>query len=165
MQLTPRYDGPPVIAIEVGPQDMAVPVMRQRRRLQDLLATFGEEQWAHQSRCAEWRVQDVVTHLWEVNTFWTYSIQCGLNGEPTRFLATFDPVASPAKSVGRARDRSTAEVFTAFAESNDGLAATLDSLDDDGWNTVAEAPLGHIAIRALACHALWDGWIHERDIA
>ena len=51
-----------------------------------------------------------------------------------------------------------------FREGVDGLAAALDGLDADGWETLAEAPPGHIPIRALALHALWDGWVHERDI-
>jgi hypothetical protein len=29
---------------------------------------------------------------------------------------------------------------------------------------LAEAPPGHIAISAVAHHALWDSWVHERDI-
>ena len=38
-------------------------------------------------------------------------------------------------------------------------------LDDAGWSTVAESPIGHVPIRLLVLHALWDSWIHERDIA
>ena len=29
----------------------------------------------------------------------------------------------------------------------------------------AESPAGHVPIRLLAYHALWDSWVHERDIA
>ncbi len=29
---------------------------------------------------------------------------------------------------------------------------------------LAEAPPGHLALRVAALHALWDGWVHERDI-
>ena len=32
------------------------------------------------------------------------------------------------------------------------------------WSTLAEAPAGHLPIRLLAHHALWDSWVHERDI-
>ncbi len=39
------------------------------------------------------------------------------------------------------------------------------ALDDDGWSTLGEAPPGFLPIRLLAAHALWDSWIHERDIA
>ncbi len=30
---------------------------------------------------------------------------------------------------------------------------------------LAETPAGHVPIRLLAHHALWDSWIHERDVA
>ncbi len=29
---------------------------------------------------------------------------------------------------------------------------------------MAEAPAGHMALSAVASHALWDAWVHERDI-
>jgi hypothetical protein len=41
----------------------------------------------------------------------------------------------------------------------------MDQLDDDGWVVRAEAPPGHLPIRLVAHHALWDCWVHERDIA
>ena len=31
-------------------------------------------------------------------------------------------------------------------------------------STLAEAPPGHLEIRLVVLHALWDAWIHERDI-
>ena len=33
-----------------------------------------------------------------------------------------------------------------------------------GWSAPAESPAGHVPIRLLAHHALWDCWVHERDI-
>jgi hypothetical protein len=33
-----------------------------------------------------------------------------------------------------------------------------------GWATIAEAPPGHVPSRVVAHHALWDAWVHERDI-
>jgi hypothetical protein len=49
--------------------------------------------------------------------------------------------------------------------SNDGFLGVLSGLDDDGWMTLAETPPGHLPIRLLASHAVWDTWVHERDIA
>src|ERR1700750_2286699 len=40
MQLTPRYDGEPILAIEGEPDDVLVPVVRQRRRLEALLSAI-----------------------------------------------------------------------------------------------------------------------------
>jgi len=31
-------------------------------------------------------------------------------------------------------------------------------------HTVAESPVGHVSLRLVMQHALWDSWVHERDI-
>ncbi len=51
-----------------------------------------------------------------------------------------------------------------FVETNDALFELVDALDDAGWAMTAESPAGHVSIRLLAHHALWDAWIHERDV-
>jgi hypothetical protein len=100
-----------------------------------------------------------------VNGFWEASVKGGLAGTPTRILASFDPAAHPPLLVEPMRALSGAEVLDQFVTSNQGFLDALASLDDDGWATVAESPPGHVPIRLLAAHALWDSWIHERDIA
>lgn len=164
MQLTPWYGDDPIIELDGDPAAIAVPVIRQRRRLVEILGTFSEEQWAHPSRCEGWSNRDVITHLHSTNQFWGFSVAFGLKGEPTQFLATFDPVATPAQLVADAPDISNTELLDQFAASCESLAAQADALDDDGWRTPAEAPCGHVAISTLAHHALWDSLIHERDI-
>ncbi|MEX2292875.1 MAG: maleylpyruvate isomerase family mycothiol-dependent enzyme [Acidimicrobiales bacterium] len=163
MQLTPRYDGPTVLSIEVRDEGTH-PVMRQRRRLEARLQDLDAADWQRPSRCTGWTVQDVVTHLTSTNTFWAISIQAGLAGNPTRFLASFDPVASPAQLVEQARGTSVSETLRQFSEGVDAMADALDAVGADGWDVLAEAPPGHLPIRLVADHALWDAWIHERDI-
>ena len=109
-------------------------------------------------------MQDVISHLVSTNHFWAVSIGAGRGGEPTRYLATFDPVASPAAMVDGVRSLPWATVLEQFVESNEALAESVAGLDADGWETLAEAPPGHVPMRAVALHALWDAWIHERDI-
>ena len=164
MQLRPRYGTDPVITLDGWPSDILGPVMRQRRRLARTLASFDEQQWANPSRCAGWSSRDVIVHLDSTNTFWAFSIAAGLSGKPTQFLATFDPVASPAQMVADSNITTTTEVLARFSASTEALLAALEALDADGWNTLAEAPPGHISVSALAHHALWDSWVHERDI-
>ena len=48
--------------------------------------------------------------------------------------------------------------------SNGALASALAGLDAAAWELPAEAPPGHVPLRALALHALWDSWVHERDV-
>jgi len=164
MQLTPRYGSDPLIVLEGSPAAIGEAVIRQRRRLASTVATFDDEQWAHPSRCAGWTNRDVIVHLDSTNTFWSFSITAGLRGEPTRFLAGFDPVASPAALVAGAPDATDAEVCDRFQSSTDALIELLGSLSDAQWSTVAEAPPGHLSVAAVAHHALWDSWIHERDV-
>jgi len=164
MQLTPRYGTEALITLDGSPRDIAVPAIRQRRRLATTLATFTDEQWAHPSRCEGWSNRDVIVHLDSTNSFWAFAISEGLKGAPTQYLATFDPVASPAQVVAAAGDRSTEEVVASFIASASALADLWASLSDDGWAATAEAPPGHVSVSTVTHHALWDSWVHERDI-
>ena len=164
MQLTPRYGTEPLITLDGSPRDIAEPAIRQRLRLATTLATFTEEQWAHHSRCEGWSNRDVVVHLDSTNSFWAFTISEGLRGAPTQFLATFDPVTSPAQLVTGASDRRTEEVLASFTASAAALTDLWVALGDDGWAATAEAPPGHVSISTVTHHALWDSWVHERDI-
>lgn len=165
MKLTPRYEGPSTIAIDGSPADQLAPVVRQLRRMADMLAGFGETEWSAATRCEGWTVQDVISHLVSVNTFWKMSVLAGLAGAPTQVLQSFDPAATPPLLVEPMRALPPSEVFEQFVASVDAYVATLTDLDEAGWATTAESPAGHVPIRLLAAHGLWDAWVHERDIA
>ena len=119
MQLNPRYGTDPLITLDGSPAAILEPAVRQRRRLAATVATLTDEQWAHPSRCDGWSSRDVIVHLDTTNSFWAFSIAQGLKGEPTQFLATFDPVASPAQMVADAGDVSADEVLDRFVASTD----------------------------------------------
>lgn len=164
MQLTPRYGNHPIITMDGNPADILVPITRQRQRFANVLASFTDEQWDHPSRCAGWSNRDVVVHVDSTNSFWAFSIAAGIRGEPTTFLATFDPVKSPAQLVAGSQQLSSREVLAKFVGSTTAFTTALESLSDDDWSVLAEAPPGHISISAVAHHALWDSWVHERDV-
>jgi uncharacterized protein (TIGR03083 family) len=164
MQLTPRYGSPPVLSLDGSAGAIAVPAIRQQRRLVDTLAGLTAEQWDHPSRCDGWSARDVAVHLHSVHGFWAFSAAQGLTGEPTRFLATFDPVVSPAQMVVATPTVSPTDLVEQMRVSTAALEAQWSSFADAEWNALAEAPPGHISISALVHHALWDSWIHERDI-
>lgn len=164
MRLTPRYGSNPLVTLDGNPADIAAPAIRQRRRLAAVLATFNEEQWAYPSRCESWSNRDVIIHLESTNGFWAFAITSGLQGEPTRFLATFDPVTSPAELVANSTSLTSQQVLDRFVASTNALAELWASMHDGGWSTLAEAPPGHVSISAVTHHALWDSWVHERDI-
>jgi uncharacterized protein (TIGR03083 family) len=166
MQLNPRYgDDEPVLRFDLDTEPPATAMLRQRDRLAATLATLDADQWAAPSRCDGWSTQDVIAHVVSTNQFWRFSIAAGLRHEPTTFLATFDPVATPAELVDAVREKSATETLDELVTSNEQLAAVVGELDGAAWDTVAEAPPGHLPIRLVVLHALWDGWVHERDIS
>jgi uncharacterized protein (TIGR03083 family) len=165
MRLRPRYDSSPILIIPGVADEPLVPTVRQRRRMEATLSNLTSDQWLTQSRCSEWAVRDVVVHLIGVNQFWAGSIQAGLAGTPTRFLENFDPAATPLLMVSALKDLSAEETLQRFVASNDALITVLQAMTSGDWDSAAEAPPGHIPIRLVVMHALWDAWIHERDIA
>jgi uncharacterized protein (TIGR03083 family) len=164
VQISPRYDGDPVVRLDGMPGAVGVPFLRQRRRFADTLTSLSPEQWTVPSRCDGWRVQDVVAHLTGADLFWYASIRSGLDGTPTRILATFDPKATPAMMVDAVRDASHEDTLASYVQANEALCSVVESLDDNGWRTIAESPAGHVTMTAVAHHALWDSWVHERDV-
>jgi uncharacterized protein (TIGR03083 family) len=163
MLLTPRYGPNPVVVLDGDPGAIGEPLVRQRRRLAEVLAQLSDHQWSQPSRCDGWSALDVAVHLASTNSFWEASIRAGLAGAPTEFLASFDPVATPAQMVA-ASDQRPAELVESFATSTESLATLVDELSPSDWELQAEAPPGHMSVSAVAHHALWDSWVHERDI-
>lgn len=164
MQLTPRYGTDPLLTVDGSPEAIAAPAERQLRRFLAELEDLTDEQWARPSRCEGWSARDVVVHLERAFTFWTFSLASALDGAPTRFLATFDPVASPKELVAAAGPLGPEEVLARHRTAVEAFVDVLRSLDGDGWTTLAEAPPGHLPAHVLVHHALWDSWVHERDV-
>ncbi|MHB8437744.1 MAG: maleylpyruvate isomerase family mycothiol-dependent enzyme [Acidimicrobiales bacterium] len=164
VKLMPRYGSPAVIDISALVASPSTAVVRQRDRVAAALSQLSPEEWSVPSRCAGWSIQDVAEHLVSVNQFWVLSVGAGLLDEPSRFLASFDPVTVPAALVERARGEESTTTLEKLNASNAELAKLLNSMSDVDWMKLAEAPPGHLAMEAVCAHALWDAWIHERDI-
>ena len=124
-----------------------------------------DEQWLAPSRCEGWTTRDVVAHLVDVNAFWHASISAGLARSPSRFLEGFDPAATPPQLVARMSTLAARQVHDDFVVTSDALLAIVTGVTDEEWSTIAESPAGHVPIRLVVQHALWDCWVHERDIA
>ena len=152
MQISPVYDRPLVTfdgAPPVGP-----PLIRQRLRLLDVLADLSDDQWAAPTRCEGWRVQDVAAHIITVDGFWHASISSGLAGSPTKYLAFgFDPKATPAALVDAVREKSPVETLAELRASSTVLCDLVEGLSTDEWSVLAESPLGHVSMAAVAHHA------------
>lgn len=164
MKLAPRYDGSPAVTLDGGPMVVREPLLRQRRRFTTLVSSLDSAQWSTMSRCDGWRVQDVVAHLTSVDQFWKLAVECGVAGEPSRFLADFDPKATPAEIVERVKARTIEYALSSYRHACEQFCDTMESLKAEDWLATAETPAGHVSIGVLAHHALWDCWIHERDV-
>jgi uncharacterized protein (TIGR03083 family) len=166
--VAPRYSQPGPLTIHVGIGDPGLPLLRQRRRLAETLATLAPAQWVAPSRCELWSVQDVVAHLVDTNSFSTASMAAGLKGSPAKVLARFDPVVTPEALVDRRRHLSPDEVLRQYSDGLEPMAEVVNSISGDSWALPAEAPPGHIEMhiemQAVALHAQWDCWTHELDI-
>ncbi len=167
MQLTPRYDGPPPLILEGAESTVVELAVRQRRRLDALVSGLDASQWSRPTRCAAWTVGDVVAHLVGVQAFWSRSLAEGVAGRPTRYLATFDPVATPAALVEGARrtgadQQATTEQLLAVDAT---FLEQLLALTPEQLALPCETPAGHVAAAVLVQHVFWDSWVHERDIA
>ncbi|MDQ1402228.1 MAG: hypothetical protein QOG03_544 [Actinomycetota bacterium] len=137
---------------------------RHRKRFLDALAGLSEEQWAAKTRCDAWNAKDVVQHLVSADGFWALTLQGRTNPEPTAFLRGFDPTTSPDEFIAPTREKGSGEALEAIAASTEQLAAALDGIGDDEWSLVSESPFGHMPVSVITSHALWDSWLHERDI-
>lgn len=164
MQLQPVYGGRPVIVVDLPPTGPVHPVVAQRRRFVDLLAGLAEDEWRQPSRCEGWTVQDVVTHLITTNQFWAFSIQAGLDGSSTELLATFDPVTSPAEMVAGVGAMPVGDTLAQFTESAEAFVGLVEGLAASDLDVLAEAPPGHVSVARVCDHAVWDSWVHERDV-
>lgn len=165
MQLTPRYDDVPAIDMRLDVAAVRDPFLRQRRRLIDLAQSLTDEEMAAPSRCEGWSVANVLTHLIDVDRFWAMSGSSGVAGAPTRVLESFDPEATPKAMVEASSGLTPSEVRDRLAAATSALCDGVEALDYSAWSATAESPPGHVSLVSMLAHALWDAWIHERDIA
>lgn len=164
MQLSPRYLDRPLVRLDGEPSAIAHPTMVQRQRLADTVGALDDDDLLAPSRCEGWSGADVLAHLDGTNRFWSMSLAAAIAGTPSRVLDGFDPVATPAAMVDAGRDRSTSEVVGTFIESTNQLVNDIEAIPAEAWGTLGEAPPGHMTLAGVLHHALWDSWIHERDV-
>lgn len=142
----------------------AEPFRRHRTRFIEALESLSDSEWAATTRCDAWNAGEVVQHLVSADGFWVLTLAGRRQAEPTTYLRGFDPTTSPDAVIAPKRDASRDEALAAFGESTDQLAAALDDIGDDEWSLQSESPFGHVPLRVIAAHALWDSWLHERDV-
>jgi uncharacterized protein (TIGR03083 family) len=164
MEIHPRYDAEPAVVVDGTIDEIAVPFLRQRRRFAALLHELSDAEWTAASRCEGWSAQDVVGHIVSTDGFWSVALESALAGAPSKLLVGFDPKATPAQLAEGARSVDRAELLARHAAGVESLCHAVEALTEDQGDLTAEAPPGHVSVKTMLHHALWDTWIHERDV-
>lgn len=157
------YDGVTVVVDEELP--LLEPWLRHRRRLVAELTALTEAQWKATTRCTSWDARGVVSHLVTVDAFWVTSLRAAHAREaPTTFIRGFDPSSGTDDFVAPMLELPTETILETFVAGTEMFVTTVESLDDEDFRALGEAPFGHLPARLLLAHAFWDSWVHERDI-
>ena len=158
------YDGFPA-TIDANLGSPITPWLRHRRRFADELSALTEEQWRAPSRCEGWDARAIVSHLVTVDSFWVLSFAAAqAHTPPTTFIRGFDPSTGTNDLVAPMLELASETILERFVTGGDALIAVVEQLHDAEWDAPAEAPFGHLPARLILGHALWDSWLHERDI-
>lgn len=158
------YGDEAVLAAPGAPEAVYEPWARHRTRFISELGQLDDAQWASTTRCDDWDAVGLLWHLITADQFWTASILSGSAGNPTSFLAGFDPTTTPGAISESARKESATETLEAMVEVDDTFRAAVEAVEPDQWELPAESPIGHVPVRLALAHAFWDSWLHERDI-
>ncbi len=140
------------------------PFRRHRERFLAALASLSDDEWAATTRCEAWSAKEVCCHLVTADGFWALTLEGRHAAEPSTYLRGFDPTTSPDGVIGSLRERPPAAVLDALTASTAALAEALAAVGEDEWSLLSESPFGHVPVRAVAAHSLWDSWLHERDV-
>jgi hypothetical protein len=62
------------------------------------------------------------------------------------------------------RSLSTDAILEQFRTGTETFIETVESMAPTNWELAGESPVGHVPARLVLAHALWDSWLHERDI-
>jgi uncharacterized protein (TIGR03083 family) len=151
-----------VIPDEVG---AAGPWVRHRHRMRDSLRALPDAEWDAATRCTDWTVKDVVSHLVTVDAYWMFAFNAARTDDPpTKFLEHFDPSSGTDVQVAALRAVPSAAVSEQFVNGTDALVQLVAGFPPEDWDAIGESPLGHLPARLLFGHAFWDSWLHERDM-
>jgi hypothetical protein len=157
------YDGVTLDVDDFGP--VVEPWLRHRERFNDELAGLTDEQWSATTRCTDWDAPGVVCHLVNVDAFWALTLGNARAGRPpTTYLRGFDPSNATNDLHGPLLELGRDELLQRLAGTTDALAEVVATFDNGDWSAVGESPFGHLPARFLLAHALWDSWLHERDV-
>jgi uncharacterized protein (TIGR03083 family) len=148
-------------ACDLNPGRLLEVFSAQRQRFAAVLQTFGPDDWAAPTRCADWSAHDVVRHLCDGNAI---AAAAGTDDRTLDTTAGFDPRITPrgwlTASAGESPDTTLGRLVTTTEEA---LGLARDRLAQHRRFDV-RLPYGPMDWTVLLLHGFWDSWIHERDV-
>lgn len=151
-----------VAGITAGLDELPDALGLLRGRLLALAEGLPPDQWAGPSRCHRWTRHQVLRHVRDACRLHAR----GLRRDPDwPFDHPFDNRTTPdvwlASSAGEAIQETLDDLRRWSLEEGPALVERLESPDQH----LVRGPYGPIPWTVLSMHVLWDGWLHERDIA
>lgn len=132
------------------------------RRIEEVAAGLGPDDWARDTPCPRWDVHDLVAHLSGLQTFMDQTapqppVPEGWSPDPE--LSGLDQWTE-AGVVAR-RDWSPEQLLAELRTAREGHVARLEAADPDGETT---GPLGKSTERKLYGVRMFDLWVHLQDL-
>ena len=132
----------------------------QRTRLHDELRVVRDGDWRSPTRCSDWNVQEVALHVCGASR----AIRSVLAGEQAQVEENFDPRTSPSVYVDLHSSEAPPETLHRLQTTNEALFAVVEGMGEERDDRVAAVWGAPVDWRLLTLHAMWDGWLHERDV-
>ena len=155
-QVVPQSDH---FRIGIDPAEVTAAYASHRRRFAATVARLDERTLAAQSRCSAWSVADVLRHGCDVDQ-WMQKIWAG----ELPFSGTFDPRVTPNESVLESRAIADTEIRDRYVASAEAMAADVEGSGPERGAPPSLTPAGAVPWWQGLLHALFDSWVHERDV-
>ena len=145
---------------DLDPERLLDVIGEQRQRFIAVLKGFGPDEWAAPTRCAKWSAHDVVRHVGDEAA----AARLGADDHTMDMAAGFDPRVTPQQwLVASAGEPPDASVLRLVAATEEQLVVFRIRMAR-GNEFDVHLPYGAMDWTVLALHALWDSWVHERDV-
>jgi uncharacterized protein (TIGR03083 family) len=131
----------------------------QRNRFIAVVREFDRADWAAPTRCPDWTAHDVVRHLCD-----TTAIALGTGDRTIDMAAGFDPRVSPCQWLKASDGEPPDATISRLGMATDRLIGEARSRLAQGQKLGVGLPFGQMDWTVMLLHAMWDSWVHERDV-
>jgi uncharacterized protein (TIGR03083 family) len=131
----------------------------QRERFITALRGLSPGHWSAPTRCADWSVHDVVRHLCD-----STAVAGGTDDRTLDLSGGFDPRITPRQWLAASAGESPGATVGRLAAATEDVVGLARGRLAEGLRFDVALPYGPMDWTVLLLHALWDSWIHERDV-